>query len=81
MTIETPVRLGRPADRTPDRTPDRHADRYRRLRERKIAETRRKNELYGARDEDDYNTHIPPADYRWVNRANHPDGLFYGFEG
>jgi formate C-acetyltransferase len=74
----------RPVSARPDATGSAAGDPYRpqyqRLRAAKVRETRAKTALYGHADEDDYNTHIPPAPYRWVNQANHPDGLFYGFD-
>ncbi len=58
-----------------------YQERYAQLRAHKVQETIDKSKRYGATDEDDYNTHIPPDGFHWENIPNAPDGMFYGFTG
>ncbi len=53
--------------------------RLHRLREDKIAETKKKLERFGYSDEDDYHYLVPPEDYHWTPRATHPNGDFHGY--
>lgn len=58
-----------------------YAERIQLLRERKLAQTRRKVEQEGGLDEDDYGRIVPPDGFDWKIISNHPDGSFYGYEG
>lgn len=58
----------------------RFQDRIDRLREKKLAQTRRKIEVEGPLDEDDYGRIVPPEN-SWQSIPNHPDGSFYGLDG
>lgn len=51
------------------------------LREKKLEQTRRKIELYGYMDEDDYGTVPPPDGFHWEIIPNHPNGSFYSASG
>jgi formate C-acetyltransferase len=51
------------------------------LREKKLEQTRRKIELYGYMNEDDYGTVPPPEDFNFDIIPNHPNGSFYGASG
>jgi len=57
------------------------AERVRMLRERKLAQTKRKVEREGGLDEDDYGRIVAPDGFDWKIIPNHPDGSFYGYEG
>ena len=58
-----------------------YSERIRRLRERKIAETRKKLARFGYTDEDDYNYLVPPEGYNWTPKADHANGDFHGYRG
>jgi formate C-acetyltransferase len=63
------------------RSPLTYADRIDMLRQRKLQQTAEKAAVFGPMDEDDYGTVVPPADWKWRIRANHPNGSFYGPKG
>ncbi len=50
------------------------------LRKVKLEQTRRKIEVEGPLDEDDYGRIVPPEN-AWESIPNHPDGSFYGLDG
>ncbi len=58
-----------------------YASRLEHLRRRKEVQTREKLDRQGPMDEDDYGMVLPPADFCWKPKANHPNGSFYGLEG
>ena len=58
---------------------DSYDERIKRLRSRKLAQTREKIQKEGLLDEDDYGRIVPPEGL-WAPTPNAPDGSFYGFE-
>ena len=58
-----------------------YASRLEHLRRRKESQTREKLDRQGPMDEDDYGMVLPPEDFRWKPRANHPNESFYGLDG
>ena len=56
-------------------------DRLRALRDRKLAQTAEKIAAFGAMDEDDYGTVVPPAGWSWDFTPNHANGSFFGAKG
>ena len=53
-------------------------DRIGRLREQKLADTRRKFARHGFHDGDDTGDILPPDDFVWTHEPSHPNGRFYG---
>ncbi len=51
------------------------------LRKRKEAQTQDKLQRLGYMNEDDYGMVLPPEDFVWQPKPNHPNGSFYGLEG
>ncbi|NQT11618.1 MAG: formate acetyltransferase [Planctomycetes bacterium] len=58
-----------------------YASRLRHLRKRKEAQTEEKLRRLGYMNEDDYGLVLPPEDFAWEPKPNHPDGSFYGLAG
>lgn len=58
-----------------------YTDRLSRLREQKVAETRKKVSTFGYTDEDDYNFLVPPEGYHWRPTGDTPNGDFHGMRG
>ncbi|RRJ95701.1 formate acetyltransferase [Opitutaceae bacterium TAV4] len=58
----------------------RYQARLERLRNRKLDQTRAKNDRLGLRDEDDYGFVLPPDDFFWTPPVREPDGSFHGPE-
>ena len=50
------------------------------LRERKIEQTLEKAD-HGGADDDDFGSYVPPSDFSYNFKPNHPNGSFYGYEG
>jgi pyruvate-formate lyase len=51
------------------------------LRKRKEAQTAEKLRRLGPMNEDDYGMVLPPEDFAWQPKPNHPNGSFYGLQG
>ncbi len=51
------------------------------LRNRKEAQTAEKLRRLGYMNEDDYGMVLPPEDFNWRPKPNHPNGSFYGLQG
>ena len=51
------------------------------LRRRKEAQTEEKLRRVGYMNEDDYGMVLPPEDFTWQPKPNHPNGSFYGLQG
>jgi len=51
------------------------------LRKRKQAQTEEKLRRLGYMNEDDYGMVLPPEDFTWRPKSNHPNGSFYGLQG
>lgn len=51
------------------------------LRECKQAQTDEKLRRLGYMNEDDYGMVLPPKDFTWQPKPNHPNGSFYGLQG
>jgi formate C-acetyltransferase len=58
----------------------RYQERTDHLRNKKLEQTRRKIEVEGPLDEDDYGRIVPPEG-AWQSIPNHQDGSFYGLDG
>jgi formate C-acetyltransferase len=58
-----------------------YASRLEHLRQRKEAQTQQKLQRLGYMDEDDYGLVLPPEDFAWQPKPNHPNGSFYGLQG
>ena len=58
-----------------------YASRLEHLRMRKLAQTEEKLARLGYMDEDDYGMVLPPEDFDWQPKPNHPNGSFYGLQG
>ncbi len=58
-----------------------YAFRLEHLRKRKEAQTEEKLRRLGYMDEDDYGLVLPPEDFDWQPKPNHPNGSFYGLQG
>lgn len=58
-----------------------YASRLEHLRKRKETQTAEKLRRLGYMNEDDYGMVLPPEDFAWQPKANHPNGSFYGLEG
>ncbi len=58
-----------------------YAARLEHLRRRKEAQTQEKLRRLGYMNEDDYGMVLPPEDFRWQPKPNHPNGSFYGVAG
>ena len=58
-----------------------YASRLEHLRRRKEAQTQEKLQRLGYMNEDDYGMVLPPEDFQWEPKPNHPNGSFYGLEG
>ena len=58
-----------------------YAARLDHLRRRKEAQTQEKLRRLGYMNEDDYGMVLPPEDFCWQPKPNHPNGSFYGLEG
>lgn len=58
---------------------DIYIERIKRLKKKKIQQTKDKIELEGLLDEDDYGRVVPPKNH-WNIIPNHEDGSFYGFQ-
>ena len=58
-----------------------YASRLERLRQRKEAQTAEKLRRIGYMNEDDYGMVLPPEDFVWRPKPNHPNGSFYGLQG
>ena len=69
---------GVPTSRSPARN---YASRLEHLRNRKEAQTAEKLRRLGAMNEDDYGMVLPPEDFDWQPKPNHPNGSFYGLKG
>lgn len=51
------------------------------LRRRKEVQTQEKLRRLGYMNEDDYGMVLPPEDFVWQPKPNHPNGSFYGLQG
>ncbi len=58
-----------------------YASRLEHLRKRKEAQTAEKLRRLGYMNEDDYGMVLPPEDFQWHPKPNHPNGSFYGLPG
>ena len=58
-----------------------YAARLEHLRKRKEAQTEEKLRRLGYMNEDDYGMVLPPEDFSWKPKSNHPNGSFYGLQG
>ncbi len=58
-----------------------YAARLEHLRKRKEAQTQEKLQRLGYMNEDDYGMVLPPNDFVWQPKPNHPNGSFYGLQG
>ena len=58
-----------------------YAARLEHLRKRKEAQTEEKLRRLGYMNEDDYGMVLPPEDFDWQPKPNHPNGSFYGLQG
>ena len=58
-----------------------YASRLEHLRRRKEAQTQEKLRRLGYMNEDDYGMVLPPEDFTWQPKPNHPNGSFYGLRG
>lgn len=58
-----------------------YASRLDHLRARKEAQTQEKLRRLGPMNEDDYGMVLPPEDFAWQPKPNHPNGSFYGLQG
>jgi pyruvate-formate lyase len=58
-----------------------YATRLEHLRRRKEAQTQEKLQRLGYMNEDDYGMVLPPEDFAWQPKPNHPNGSFYGLQG
>lgn len=57
-----------------------YLDRIKRLREKKLEQTRQKMLSLGPQDEDDYGNVLPPANFKWAAPVKNENGCFYGAE-
>lgn len=55
-----------------------YLDRIKRLREKKLEQTRQKMSTLGPQDEDDYGNVPPPENFKWVPPVKDSNGCFYG---
>lgn len=51
------------------------------LKEKKLEQTKRKVDVEGGLDEDDYGRIVPPEGFTWNIIPNHENGSFYGYQG
>ncbi len=58
-----------------------YEERIRKLRQRKLEQTKQKVEIEGGLNEDDYGRIVPPSDFEWRIIPNHHNGSFYGYKG
>lgn len=58
-----------------------YEERIRKLRQRKLEQTKQKVEIEGGLNEDDYGRIVPPSDFEWKIIPNHDNGSFYGYKG
>ncbi|MDW7656788.1 MAG: pyruvate formate lyase family protein [Bacillota bacterium] len=65
--------------KSPDEKRTLYNERIARLRQDKIAETKKKIQVNGPMDEDDYHYLVAPADYSWKPTPNHANGDFHGY--
>ncbi len=49
------------------------------LKEKKLEQTKRKVDVEGGLDEDDYGRIVPPEGFTWNIIPNHENGSFYGY--